>query len=50
MKQAHVEQSHQWKNQIQKLQTNKETLEMKLYQTECMFKDHLREKETIIEK
>ncbi|XP_015673003.1 coiled-coil domain-containing protein 57 [Protobothrops mucrosquamatus] len=50
MKQAHVEQSHKWKNQIQKLQANKETLEMKLYQTECTFKDHLREKETIIEK
>ncbi|XP_039200182.1 coiled-coil domain-containing protein 57 isoform X1 [Crotalus tigris] len=50
MKQAHVEQSHKWKIQIQKLQTNKETLEMKLYQTECTFKDHLREKETLIEK
>ncbi|XP_063149332.1 coiled-coil domain-containing protein 57 [Candoia aspera] len=50
MKQTHVEQTHKWKNQIQKLQTNKETLEMKLYQAECRFIDHLREKETITEK
>ncbi|XP_007440462.2 coiled-coil domain-containing protein 57, partial [Python bivittatus] len=50
MKQTHIEQTHKWKNQIQELQTNKETLEMKLYQAECSFIDHLREKETIIEK
>lgn len=50
MKQAHVEQTHRWKNQIQKLQTNKETLEMKLDQAEYRFIDQLREKETIIEK
>ncbi|XP_058025479.1 coiled-coil domain-containing protein 57 isoform X2 [Ahaetulla prasina] len=50
MKQAHVEQTHRWKNQIQKLQTNKETLEMKLDQAEYRFIGQLREKETIIEK
>uniref|UniRef100_A0A8C6XLH8 Coiled-coil domain containing 57 n=1 Tax=Naja naja TaxID=35670 RepID=A0A8C6XLH8_NAJNA len=50
MKQAHVEQTHRWKNQIQKLQTNKETLEMKLDQAEYRFVDQLREKESIIEK
>ncbi|ETE70337.1 Coiled-coil domain-containing protein 57 [Ophiophagus hannah] len=50
MKQAHVEQTHRWKNQIQKLQTNKETLEMKLDQAENRFIDQLREKESIIEK
>ncbi|XP_032065233.1 coiled-coil domain-containing protein 57 isoform X2 [Thamnophis elegans] len=50
MKQAHVEQTHRWKNQIQKLQTNKKTLEMKLDEAEYRFRDQLREKETIIEK
>ncbi|XP_034268822.1 coiled-coil domain-containing protein 57 isoform X2 [Pantherophis guttatus] len=50
MKQAHVEQTHRWKNQIQKLQTNKETLEMKLDQAEYRFIDQLRQKEAIIEK
>ncbi|XP_026557667.1 coiled-coil domain-containing protein 57 [Pseudonaja textilis] len=50
MKQAHVEQTHRWKNQIQKLQTNKETLEMKLDQAEYRFIDQLREKESTIEK
>ncbi|KAJ7315950.1 hypothetical protein JRQ81_002112 [Phrynocephalus forsythii] len=50
LKEAHAENIHKLENQIQQLQTNNETLEMELYQAERRHTDHLKEKDTIIEK
>lgn len=50
VKEVHVEQMHKWENQIQELQTNKETLEMELCRAEQRYTDCLREKEAAAEK
>ncbi|KAJ6660380.1 hypothetical protein lerEdw1_017803 [Lerista edwardsae] len=50
VKEAHVEQIHQWECQVRELQINTETLEMELRRAEWRHSDCLREKEAIIEK
>ncbi|XP_020670334.3 coiled-coil domain-containing protein 57 isoform X1 [Pogona vitticeps] len=50
VKVAHAEEIHKLENQIRELQINNETLEMELHRDEKRHKDHLKEKDTIIEK